>query len=683
MKKIGKNLTNKQKASGFRERKKMEDMLSSLHEHASKLASAEGISEIVKHTLDAMEFTLGFDEADFWMVRDRSTYLQDRRGKPFHVAELRVDGPGVIVKAATTKRTVRVSDTRREPAFLDDPVTCTNGEALHMLSELAVPVVVSNETVAILNVENAGIDAFTEQDGMLLETLASHVASALNRLRQQDELRRNSEHLEELVAERTKKLDESKARFRELVDSLPQIVFETDLKGDLTFVNHVAFESTGYTMEDGARPVNALELFVPEDREKIAENALRVLKGENLHGREYTVLRKDGSNFPAFVHATRTVRDGKVVGMRGIVVDITERKLAEKELRRSEARFRNLAELLPQIVFETDQNGIFTFVNHAGFASTGYTEDDLRLGVNLFQLIPPDEYEKVSKSLTRRHQGEPISLELKAMRKDGSVFPALVYVSSFWDEGKVIGFRGIVVDITERKQMEEALVKSEKLAAIGETATMVAHDLRNPLQGIAGATYLLKQDSLTAREKTELLQLIQNNIEYSDAIVRDLLDFSGEIHLKLVETAPKSIIRQAIQGVKIPERIAVQDSSDDHVTIRADPDRMRRVFTNLVENAIDAMPQGGTLTMSSRKFDGRVEITISDSGSGMPEKVLQNLWKPLQTTKAKGLGLGLAICKRIVDAHGGVISVSSRTGEGTSVSVSLPIKPDAVEVMRK
>jgi signal transduction histidine kinase len=269
------------------------------------------------------------------------------------------------------------------------------------------------------------------------------------------------------------------------------------------------------------------------------------------------------------------------------------------------------------------------------------------------------------------------------MRKDGSVFPALVYVSSFWDEGKVIGFRGIVVDITERKQMEEALVKSEKLAAIGETATMVAHDLRNPLQGIAGATYLLKQDSLTAREKTELLQLIQNNIEYSDAIVRDLLDFSGEIHLKLVETAPKSIIRQAIQGVKIPERIAVQDSSDDHVTIRADPDRMRRVFTNLVENAIDAMPQGGTLTMSSRKFDGRVEITISDSGSGMPEKVLQNLWKPLQTTKAKGLGLGLAICKRIVDAHGGVISVSSRTGEGTSVSVSLPIKPDAVEVMRK
>ena len=677
MNRKGKNLTSRQK------RKQMEDRLTSLHEHALRLASAEGISAIVNHTLDAMEFTLGFDEADFWMLRDGSIYLQDRRGKPFHVAELHIGGPGIIVKAATAKSTVRISDTRKEPAFLDDPVTYANGEVLHMLSELAVPVLVGNETAAVLNVENMEIKAFTEQDQMLLETLASHVASALNRLRQQDELRRYSQHLEELVAERTKKLEESKSRFRDLVDSLPQIVFETDLKGDLTFVNRVAFESTGYKAEDGARPVNALELFVPEDRERITENTMRVLRGENLHGREYTILRKDGSTFPAFVSASRTLRDGKVVGLKGIAVDITERRLAEKELRKSETRFRNLAELLPQIVFETDENGIFTFVNHVGFISTGYTEDDLHNGVNLYQLVPPEEFGKVTDNLARRHEGEPISLEVKVARRDGSVFPALVYASSIWDEGKLVGFRGIVVDITERKQMEEALVKSEKLAAIGETATMVAHDLRNPLQGIAGATYLLKQDSLKAGEKIELLQLIQNNIEYSDAIVRDLLDYSGEIHLKLVETTPKSIIRQVIQAVKIPEKIAVQDSSDDHVTIRADPDRMRRVFTNLVENAIDAMPQGGTLMVRSKEFDSSAEIAVSDTGSGMPEKVLQNLWRPLQTTKAKGLGLGLAICKRIVDAHGGIISVRSRTGEGTTVTVRLPVEPVAVEVIRK
>ncbi|HXZ98222.1 MAG TPA: PAS domain S-box protein [Candidatus Acidoferrum sp.] len=240
-----------------------------------------------------------------------------------------------------------------------------------------------------------------------------------------------------------------------------------------------------------------------------------------------------------------------------------------------------------------------------------------------------------------------------------------------------------IIDFTERKKMEERLLRSQRLAAIGETAMMVAHDLRNPLQGIAGATYLLQQDSLSARETTELLQLVQDNIEYSDAIVRDLLDYSTEIHLTLAETTPSSITRQAIQTIKIPEKIAVQDSSEDHVKLRADLDRMRRVFVNVIENAIDAMPQGGTLMVSSKQLDGSVEIAVSDTGSGMPEKVLQNLWRPLQTTKAKGLGLGLAICKRIVDAHGGTISVSSRTGEGTTVTVRLPIKPVAVEVTQK
>ena len=199
----------------------------------------------------------------------------------------------------------------------------------------------------------------------------------------------------------------------------------------------------------------------------------------------------------------------------------------------------------------------------------------------------------------------------------------------------------------------------ERLAAIGETAAMVGHDLRNPLQGITGAIHLLKQESLTAKERNEMIQLIEDNVEYSDAIVRDLSEYSTEIQLKLVETTPKSITREAIQAVKVPEKITVQDLSEDHPAIRVDPDKMRRVFINLIENTIDAMPQGGTLTISSKQSNGGVEIAISDTGSGIPDKIMENLWKPLQTTKAKGLGLGLAICKRFVDAHGGNISVKS------------------------
>ena len=233
----------------------------------------------------------------------------------------------------------------------------------------------------------------------------------------------------------------------------------------------------------------------------------------------------------------------------------------------------------------------------------------------------------------------------------------------------------------QRKQMEDRLHETERLAAIGETAAMVGHDLRNPLQGIAGALHLLRQESLTPKERNEMLQVIEKSLQYSDTIIRDLSDYSTEIQLKLVEATPKSITIDAISAVKVPQNVKVQDLSEDQPTLRVDTGRMGRVFINLIQNAIDAMPQGGTITISSKKSEGNVEITLTDTGPGISENVMKNLGKPLQTTKAKGLGLGLAICKRILEAHGGDMSAKSETGGGTTLKVQLPIK--LVEVKQK
>jgi signal transduction histidine kinase len=238
-----------------------------------------------------------------------------------------------------------------------------------------------------------------------------------------------------------------------------------------------------------------------------------------------------------------------------------------------------------------------------------------------------------------------------------------------------------IVDLTPQKKLEAELVKSHRLAAIGETAAMVGHDLRNPLQGIAGALYLLKQESLTTEERNEMLRVIEKNVNYSDAIIRDLSEYSAEVSLKLVEATPKSITRDAIEAIEVPQNVMVQNLVEDQPTLRVDPDKMKRVFINLIKNAIDAMPQGGTLTIRSKKSDGNVEIALTDSGSGIPEKVVENLWKPFQTTKAKGLGLGLAICRRIVDAHRGSISVKNEVGGGTTLTIQLPIRP--VDVKQK
>jgi len=237
-----------------------------------------------------------------------------------------LDGPGVMVKAANTKRTLRITDTRKDPAFVDASTVDAGGGPRHMLSELVVPVLMDGKAVAVLNVESTQLDAFTETDQRLLETLAIHVSSSLNRQRQ-------IENLEQLVEERTGKLAESEKRFRELADLLPQIVFEIDDKGNLLFANRITFPATGYTEDDLRRGLNAFQMFAPEDHDRARQSMQRILSGEKLLGDEYTVQRKDGSTFPTIVSVAPIMRGNNPVGLRGIVIDITERKRMEDELR--------------------------------------------------------------------------------------------------------------------------------------------------------------------------------------------------------------------------------------------------------------------------------------------------------------------------------------------------------------
>jgi len=311
------------------------------------------------------------------------------------------------------------------------------------------------------------------------------------------------------------------------------------------------------------------------------------------------------------------------------------------------------------------------------------TVDELR--GELRKVLAPDFHDRLRKELVALGEGKTrfaAEVENQTLTGDTKHVSLILTVIPGYEDtlGKVLVS---IVDLTERKKMEQRLQQAERLAAVGETAAMVGHDLRNPLQGIAGAVYLLKQDSLTGKERDEMLRLIEDSVSYSDTIVRDLTEYSAEIRLDPIETTPKSIVREALGKVSVPRTVTVYDGSEEHPKIRVDSDKMRRVFINLVQNAIEAMPQEGILTITSKQSDGNVEIDVSDTGSGMSEKVTENLWKPLKTTKAKGLGLGLAICKRIVDAHGGSILVKSKAGEGTTVTIRLPIKPVAVEVTQK
>ncbi len=229
----------------------------------------------------------------------------------------------------------------------------------------------------------------------------------------------------------------------------------------------------------------------------------------------------------------------------------------------------------------------------------------------------------------------------------------------------------------ELKEAQKNLLKSQRLAVIGEAAAMVGHDLRNPLQAIVNTLYLAqkKMGSSPSKDLEELLETISVQVEYMNKIVSDLQDYSRPVKPKLAETGLQQLLNGTLSAVRVPEnvRVSVEIEEDmDFPKLLVDPQLMKRVFINLATNAIQAMPQGGQLRISASRTGETVLISFRDTGVGISEENLGKMFQPLFTTKAKGQGLGLAVCKRLVEAHGGKITVESELGGGATFTIEMP-----------
>jgi PAS domain S-box-containing protein len=557
---------------------------------------------------------------------------------------------------------------------------------------LAVPMIWQGRVTGVIDVlENAKSRQFTQANLDLLMLFANHAAIAVENARllkeEKDhaaELARYSSGLEQTVLERTRKLGESERRFRELAELLPQVVFETDIQGNLSYLNRVGLDYTGYTEDDLRKGLNAFHMFVPEERGRAMMNARRILSGEKLGSAEYTAVRKNGTAFPVFVHSVPIMHEIKAVGLRGIVVDISERKQMEEELQTARERLEYLITSNPAVIYTgkalaDHSDWYLTYISERVVTMLGFEPREF-IGHPEFweHHVHPEDLRPTLAEVPRLWKEGHHTFEYRFLHKDG----AYRWIR---EESKVvrdadrnpIEVNGYWIDVTERRRLEEDLRKSQRLATVGELAAMVGHDLRNPLTAIIGATYYLrtKLGSRMGKEGKRLLQLIDHSIEHSDKIINELLEYSREIRLELTQTDAKSLTRDALAFVKIPRRIRLVDSTKKEHRIEADVDNMRRVFVNLMTNAVDAMPKGGTLTIASRKSGDDVAIAFTDTGAGMSAEVIQKLWNPLFTTKAKGMGLGLPIVKRLVEAHGGRIwAESPGEGKGATFTFTLPRK---------
>ena len=254
-------------------------------------------------------------------------------------------------------------------------------------------------------------------------------------------------------------LRESEEKFRDMANLLPQVVFELDVNGIITYVNEQAY--TIFKYDSGTLiGKDSLELHVPEERKRATGIVQKALLGKRVDDNEFRLVAKDESIFSALIYSNAIVRDGHNVGVRGVIIDITDQKKAEERLRESEEKFREMANMLPQIVFEADTAGKLTYVNKQGFKICGYNDEEGSelLGTNGLNFFKYSDKEAAMEVIRDRIDGKPIDSNLYYVkRKDQTTFPALIYSNPIYKDNKPIGLRGLIVDITEQKQVEKKL----------------------------------------------------------------------------------------------------------------------------------------------------------------------------------------------------------------------------------
>ncbi|MGD2065807.1 MAG: PAS domain S-box protein [Candidatus Bathyarchaeota archaeon] len=468
-------------------------------------------------------------------------------------------------------------------------------------------------------------------------------------------------------------LRESEKRFRELSELLPEVIFETDSKGFLKFVNHEAYTQFGYSHEEFESGLHAHQMLVPEDRGRAREAMRKVMNGEKTGSNEYTALRKDGTTFPIIVNSTPIIHGNKVMGIRGIMVDITERKKAEEALRESERRFRELSELLPEVIFEIDLTGVITFVNRGAFDLLGFSEQDLEKGLNLIEMLTPESQEKAKESLDKLLCGKDLgAVEYTIVKKDGTTIPCIAHCSLIVKESKPVGIRGIIVEITERKKAEDSIkdtlkkmeTLNEKLSVIGR---LTRHDSRNKLAVIANNAYLAKNKLAPDNSALENLGDIESAV---DQMIK-IFDFARNYELlgteELSYVDVKKSFDEAFLLLSCPDNVKPVIECDG-LKVWADS-LLRQIFYNLIDNSVKYGEIVSRIKVYCKEEKNSLKLVYEDDGVGIPAGEKEKIFVE---GYGKGTGYGLYLIRKICEDYGWTIKETGVTGEGIQFTMTIP-----------
>jgi len=396
-------------------------------------------------------------------------------------------------------------------------------------------------------------------------------------------------------------------------------IWQVDKNFNTTYINPCMAEMLGYFTEE-IMGKNLLS-FVPEDLKNMMTEHMEK-RGEGVsEGNESNFLRKDGSRISPLISSDCVFdADGKFERGTLTAIDIAKQRMTEDLLKASQNALK--------MIFDAVSDSLFT------------VDSESRIS-RLMNRI--EELMEINVSVGSVHEKERIEHELGLHAQH-------------------------LKELVEERILE--LLKAERLAAVGQAAAMIAHDLRNPLQDIRLAQHLLGK---RCPHEGKLLDQIDRNIEYADGVVDSLLIYSQDRPLNHQETNINQLLRECLREFALLEYVKVEEKLRELPSTYVDQNQMRRVFKNLILNAIQAMERGGTLTLETKLVENSIVVSVQDTGQGISEIKQGLIWKPFHTSKPRGMGLGLSIAKRIVELHGGTIDVKSKLGEGSTFTVYMPM----------
>jgi PAS domain S-box-containing protein len=481
--------------------------------------------------------------------------------------------------------------------------------------------------------------------------------------------------------------EKAQRRLAAIIESSEDAIASKDLNGIITSWNKSAERLFGYTAEEIiGQPVT---LIIPPELHGDEPKILgKIRAGERIEHFQTVRVHKNGQR----IHVSLTVspikdENGKIIGAAKIVRDVTR----QKKLEEAALRLAAIVESSDDAIASKDLNGIVTSWNRSAEKLFGYTAAEI-IGKSITLIIPPELHHDEDMILSKIRRGEKIDhFETIRLCKNGERVEVSLTISPVKDDdGRVIGAAKIVRNITETNKIERALRITEKLAAAGRMAATVAHEINNPLEAVTNLVYLAKRDLSNHDRVTGYLELASRELDRVAHITRQTLGFyrdtSSPVRFNVAEMLEELffLYEKRFEG----RAIKLQKQYDNDLEITALAGEIRQAFSNLITNAIDAMPEGGTLVVRATKscdwsnsgLHG-VRVTFLDTGSGIEPTHRKNIFQPFFTTKADvGTGLGLWITRGILEKHRGDIRMKSRTGQslhGTAFSIFLPTEYEA------